>query len=320
MKTIKNLLVFIFVSITLGGVLVGCSKAKYKKTKGGMPYQLFRGKDTQLIQAGDYIKIQFTQKIKDSVYFTTVGLLPQYQQVNVQQSPYDISELWTSLRVGDSIVATQMIDTFMKRNPQNIPPQFKKGDKIMTYVKILAIFKTDSAARADYEKGNQEWLAGEVKTIEKFLADKKITTQKTPSGALVETIIPGTGNLIDSGKYVSVNYTGTSWSGKKFDSNTDSSFQHMGPLSFVVGTVGAGGMIKGIDEAVRLMRMGTKAKVYIPSVLAYAGNPGSPLIKPYENLIFDIEVLDIKDKMPVQPQMPGQQPQVQQMENPQPNK
>jgi|CXWL01.1.fsa_nt_gi FKBP-type peptidyl-prolyl cis-trans isomerase len=317
MNTIKNLLLFLLFNLAIGGIFVSCSKATYKKTKGGMPYQLFAGKDTQQINAGDFIKILFTQKIKDSIYFTTEGILPTYKQVNQVPSPYDISEVWTSLRVGDSVVATQMMDTFIKRSPQNVPPQFKKGDKIITYVKILAVFKSDSAARIDYEKGNQDWLAGEIKTIDKFLADKKITAQKTASGAFVEIMNPGTGNLIDSGKYISVNYTGTSWSGKKFDSNTDTAFGHMSPLPFVVGT---GAMIKGFDDAVKLLRMGGKAKVYIPSILAYGGNPGSPLIKPYENLIFEIEIVDIKDKMPTRPEMMGQQPHVQNIDAPQSNK
>jgi FKBP-type peptidyl-prolyl cis-trans isomerase len=94
---------------------------------------------------------------------------------------------------------------------------------------------------------------------------------------------------------VIVNYTGTSWSGKKFDSNTDSSFGHVGPMPFIAGI---GGMIKGFDEAALLLRKGSVARVYIPSVLGYAGQPNSPNIKPYENLVFDIEVLDVKDKAP----------------------
>lgn len=306
MKSIKNLIIFSFVSITLGGILLSCgSKASFKKTKGGMPYQLFKGKDTQQIRMGDVIKMEFTQKIKDSVYFTTVGGLPQYQQVTDKVSPYDISELWTSLKLGDSIITTQLIDTFMNRNPQNFPPQFKKGDKIITYVKILGIFRSDSVARADYEKTNKDWLAGEIKTIEKFLADKKVSAEKTPSGAFVEILNRGTGSLVDSGNYVSVNYTGVSWSGKKFDSNTDSSFQHVGPYPFVAGT---GAMIKGFDEAVQFLALGGKAKVYIPSMLAYAGNPGSALIKPFENLIFDIEVVSIQDKEPTQAPVTQQPP------------
>ncbi|MDZ4793906.1 MAG: FKBP-type peptidyl-prolyl cis-trans isomerase [Bacteroidota bacterium] len=316
MKSIKNLFLFSFLSIALGGMLVSCgTKSSFKKTKGGMPYQLFKGKDTQQIRMGDVIKMEFTQKIKDSVYFTTVGGLPQYQQISDKVSPYDISELWTSLKLGDSVITTQLIDTFMSRNPQNFPPQFKKGDKIITYVKILAVFRSDSLARIDYEKTNKDWLATEIKTVEKYLADKKITAQKTPSGAFVEILTPGTGNLVDSGNYVTVNYTGVSWSGKKFDSNTDSSFQHVAPYPFVAGT---GAMIKGFDEGVQFLRLGGKAKVYIPSMLAYGGSPTSPLIKPFENLIFDLEVINIQDKEPAQVPI-TQQPPVK-VDLPQPQK
>jgi FKBP-type peptidyl-prolyl cis-trans isomerase len=215
------------------------------------------------------------------------------------------------------VVTTQLIDTFMKRSPQNIPPQLKKGDKIMTYVKVLAIFKSDSLARADYDKGNKDWLATEIKTVENYLAEKKINAQRTPSGAFVEILSPGTGTPIDSGKYVSINYTGTNFAGKKFDSNTDPSFGHVAPYSFVVGTP-VPSVVKGLDEALKFMRQGTKAKVYIPSMLAYGGAPqqGSP-IKPYEKLIFDLEVVDVKDKAPAQPQQPGQP---QNVDIPQPQK
>lgn len=316
MNSIKNTLLLVVAGLAIGGALTGCSKAKYKKTKGGMPYQVFASKDTQQIRAGNFIKIQYTQKIKDSTYFTTVGTLPQYQQVNEQQAPYDISELWTSLKLGDSVIATQMIDTFIARRPADIPPQYKKGDKIVHYIKVLAIFTSDTAARADFEKTNKEWLAGEIKTVEQYLAEKKITAQKTPSGAYVEILEPGTGALIDSGKYVSVNYTGTSWSGIRFDSNTDTAFHHVGPYPYLAGT---GAMIKGFDEAVQMMRLGGKARAYVPSVLAYGGQPGSALIKPYEHLIFDLEVVDVKDKMPAPPTRQDLPPQVQKVEAPQPN-
>ena len=314
MNTIKNGLLVLFSAV----LLVGCSKGKYRKTAGGMPYQLFRGKDTQQVRNGDFIKISYTYKVNDSIFFTTDGIPATYRQVNSSQiSPYDISELWTSLKLGDSVITTQLLDTFIKRDPQSIPPKFKKGDKIITYAKVLAIFKTDTAAQADYEKTNKDWLSGEMKTIEKFLADKKLTATKTPSGAFVQMLNPGSGNDIDSGKYVSVRYTGTSWSGKVFDSNTDTVSGVKPAMPFTVGT---GSMIKGFDEAVMLMKLGSKAKVYIPSILAYAGQPNSPLIKPYEILVFDIEIVDVKDKAPTRNDMMNQLPPGQKVDAPQPNK
>lgn len=287
--------------LVVAALAIGCGKSSYRKTKGGMPYQLYRGKDTQQVRPGYFIKVSFAQEIKDSLYFTTEGAIPEYRQVDpLQAQPYDVSELWTSLRLGDSIVCTQMIDTFIKRDPTRVPPQFKKGDKIVSYFKILAVFPNDSLARLDYEKTIQSFQASETARIEKFLAEKKINAVKTPGGVMVDIKQPGTGNLVDSGNYVSVKYTGTSWSGKKFDSNVDPKFGHTEPLSFVMGT---GSMIKGFEEALELLRPGGKATAYIPSSLAYGGNPRSPDIKPFESLIFEMELIDVKDKMPARQEM-----------------
>ncbi len=260
-----------------------------------MPYKLFRSNDTQRVVPGNYIKISVLQKVKDSVLISTQKALPIYLFVsNQEQKPYDISEIWPLLHLGDSVIIMQAIDTFIKRAPQSVPPQFKRGDQVITTIKVLGIFTSDSLARADEAKARETYLQGEIKEIEKYLAGKNITARKTPSGAFVEIVRPGEGNLVDTGNYISVNYKGTSWSGVTFDSNTDSAFQHVGPFNFVVGSRP---MIKGFDEGLCFLQKGTKARFYIPSTLGY-GPSGNQNIKPYEHLIFDIEVLDVKDKAP----------------------
>jgi FKBP-type peptidyl-prolyl cis-trans isomerase FkpA len=296
MKTIKNLL------LVMAGIaaLASCTKKSYRKTPGGLPYQVVSGNGKEKVKMGDYIKVQLTQKIQDSVYFSTGGKLAIYLHVAPTPNPYDIGEIWSSLKVGDSIIATQMMDTFIVRSPNSVPPQFKRGDKIITYAKVVGIFANDSLARVDDEKSRKDLLAAEVKELETYLASKNIKAQKTPSGSFVEVINPGEGMQADSGKYVSVFYTGTSFSGKKFDSNTDTSFHHTDPYPFVVGT---GTMIKGFDEGVQFLKKGGNAKVYIPSMLAYAGQPTSPLIKPYEHLVFDIKIHDVMPKAPEKPNM-----------------
>ena len=277
-------------------ILAACGKMDYKKSPGGMPYKIYPSGDTLAIQTGDYVKIHFTRKIKDSMVYNSVNGLPAYVPITNSSEPYDISEIWTKLHVGDSVVTIQMIDTFIKRSPNGVPPHLKKGDRIVTTVKILEIFKSDSLARADEQKTTDAFLKNEITFLEKYLADIGIKAQKTTSGAWVEVINPGTGNLADSGNYVSVDYTGTSFSGKKFDSNTDPAFNHLQPLSFVVGS---GQMIKGFDEGVRYLRPGGSAKVYIPSMLGYGPSPAPQSgIKPYEHLIFDIKLTAVKEKAP----------------------
>ncbi len=288
MRTIR-----IFSVLALASVMIAsCSQTSLKKTPGGMPYQVFSGKDTQKVVVGDFIKASYIYKVNDSVLFDTHDAMPVYIPVLAQTQPYDISEVWAGLKLGDSVVATQMLDTFIKRMPESIPPQFKKGDRIRIFAKILGIFKNDSLKNIDQKKTMDAFAANEVVVVENYLKEKKIVAQKTPSGAFVEIKNQGTGNNIDSGKYVTVNYTGTSFSGKKFDSNTDTAFHHVEPLGFVVG---AGQMIRGFDEGVRMMKPGGSARLYIPSLLAYGERPGSPLIKPFEHLIFDVQIVEVKD-------------------------
>ena len=287
-------------------LLASCTGSTFQKTPGGMPYQVFRSKEKQQAKAGDFLKVRLTQKINDSVYFTTGDKLPIYIPVGQQSQPYDISEIWTKLYAGDSVVATQMMDTFLKRMPAgNLPPEFKKGDRIITYVKVLAIFGSDSLKRIDEQKETAAFTKREAIEVEKFIGANMSKVQRTPSGAYVEIIAQGEGAEIKNGNFVSLNYTGATIAGKVFDSNTDPSFKHVEPLQF---TVGVGQMIKGFDEAILFVKKGGKAKVYIPSTLGYGGAPppGAP-IKPYEHLVFDFTVLDVKEKAPEQPAMPPAQ-------------
>ena len=297
MRTIRNLVFFLFAI----SMLAACGKVAYRKTAGGMPYQLYKGKDTQRIYTGNIVKVNLSYKVKDSVYFSSFGKVPVYMPVHAESQPYDISEIMTKLGIGDSVIATQMMDTFIKRNRASIPPEFKKGDRIVTTLKVLAIFTSDSAAGADEDKEKKVLLASEIDFLGKYLASKNIKAEKSPSGIYVEVINPGSGNLADSGKYVTLNYTGTHLDGKKFDSNVDTSFHHVGPISF---TVGDGQMVKGFDEGVRLLRVGGTGRAYVPSMLAYGARPrpGSG-IKPFEHLVFDLTIVDVKDQAPPAPEI-----------------
>lgn len=288
-----------FVLLAAAALISSCGKTSYKKTPGGMPYKIYASKDTQKVVAGNFIKVTVTQKLNDSVLFTTDNAMPVYLMVSGQvQQSYDISELWTSLKLNDSVVTTQMVDTFIKRAPDRMPPNFKNGDRIFTYLKIQGIYANDSLARADEELTRKAFVAKDAIAVEKFLTEKKISTQKTPSGAFVEIIQPGTGPVASAGNYVTVNYTGAKLlNGEKFDSNTDSTFGHLAPMSY---TTGQGEMIKGFDEAIMMMQKGAKVRVYIPSMLGYGSTGKPPKIQPNEHLMFDLELLDIQTKVPGQ--------------------
>ena len=108
----------------------------------------------------------------------------------------------------------------------------------------------------------------------------------TASGLQYEIIQEGSGNKPSATDNVTVHYHGTLIDGTVFDSSTERGT----PASFGVNQV-----IPGWTEALQLMSVGAKFKLYIPQELAYGANPhpGGP-IKPYSALIFDVELIEIK--------------------------
>jgi FKBP-type peptidyl-prolyl cis-trans isomerase len=122
---------------------------------------------------------------------------------------------------------------------------------------------------------------------EAFLAEngKKPGVTTTASGLQYEVVTMGTGPKPTASDKVTVHYTGTLIDGTKFDSSVDRGQ----PATFPVG-----GVIRGWVEALQLMPVGSKWKLYIPSDLAYgpSGGPGGS-IPGNSTLIFDVELLEI---------------------------
>jgi peptidylprolyl isomerase len=107
----------------------------------------------------------------------------------------------------------------------------------------------------------------------------------TPSGLKYVIVKEGEGSFADSGKVVTVHYSGYLENGKKFDS----SVERDEPFSFILGV---GQVISGWDEGLKLMKKGSKAKLIIPPSLGY-GELDLDRIPPNSTLIFDVELLDV---------------------------
>ena len=107
----------------------------------------------------------------------------------------------------------------------------------------------------------------------------------TPSGLQYEVIKMGTGPKPTLESTVKVHYTGTLIDGTEFDS----SVKRGEPVEFPLS-----GVIEGWTEALQLMPVGSKFKIYLPQNIAYGENEtGGGQIKPYSTLIFEVELLEI---------------------------
>lgn len=125
--------------------------------------------------------------------------------------------------------------------------------------------------------------------IAKYNKRTEIMTD-TPSQPQLEYVIvtPGDGTVAETGKTVTVNYTGTFTDGTVFDSS-----EKPGRTPFTF-TLGAGQVIAGWDQGVAGMQVGETRKLTIPPQLAY-GERGAPgAIPPNSTLLFTVTLLDVK--------------------------
>jgi len=152
---------------------------------------------------------------------------------------------------------------------------------IMVYFEQLAQQRAQAMAEA-----NKEFFKEHIEENEKFLAENKnrseVTT--TASGLQYEVITMGTGDTPTSANVVRVHYTGTLIDGTVFDSSVNRGE----PAEFGVSYV-----IQGWVEALQLMPVGSKFKLYIPENLGYGADGAGGFIQPYSALIFEVELLEI---------------------------
>jgi len=135
------------------------------------------------------------------------------------------------------------------------------------------------------EKELMERFGANKREGEEFLAKNKASEDviTTASGLQYTILKEGKGPKPTYGNRVKVHYTGTLLDGTVFDS----SVERGEPAVFGVGQV-----IQGWVEALQLMPVGSKWKLFIPQELAYGEN-GAGQIKPYSVLVFEVELLEI---------------------------
>lgn len=141
---------------------------------------------------------------------------------------------------------------------------------------IQAYFTEISKAEAEKNtKAGEDFLAANA---------SKSGVVTLPSGLQYEILKVGTGAKPTAADQVKCHYHGTTIDGKVFDSSVDRGE----PAVFPVGNV-----IPGWTEALQLMPVGSKWKLFIPAALAYGERGAGADIKPNSTLIFEVELLEI---------------------------
>ncbi|WP_169337673.1 FKBP-type peptidyl-prolyl cis-trans isomerase [Segetibacter koreensis] len=160
-------------------------------------------------------------------------------------------------------------------------PTLMNMDQANQIMGKLAETKAKKVAEVEKEKG-REFLV-------KNKARKEVV--ETPSGLQYEILVKGTGPVPKKEDTVTAHYIGSLLSGKEFDN----SYKRGEPLSIPVS-----GVIPGWTEALTMMPVGSKWKLYIPSSIGYGDYGAGQEIPGGSTLVFEVELLGIGSNKPKQ--------------------
>jgi FKBP-type peptidyl-prolyl cis-trans isomerase len=139
----------------------------------------------------------------------------------------------------------------------------------------------------------------DIAIIDAYLAKNNIQAQTSKSGMRYTIIEEGSGPMAQVGDMVQVSYTGNVLEGDYFDTSVEEKAKEFGlynpgrpygPYEFILGT---GGVIHGWDEGIALLNQGAKARLYIPSPMAYGDQQRSEVIVANAILEFEVELVGI---------------------------
>jgi FKBP-type peptidyl-prolyl cis-trans isomerase FkpA len=316
---------------------VGCTEQKFKITKTGLEYKVISGNGGNDIKYGNAIEFKAYSYYNDSLLATPYDSVAQVIEVDSTKLPVEYVKIFTSAKKGDSIFTRMSTDTIKKFN--QLPPFAKKGflgyrfkilDIITDSARVVALRNESMQSLKRIDSISYEKQKGiDDKTLNDYIAKNNIKTTKTAKGTYVEIQTPGEGEVIDSGKAITVDYKGMTLDGKIFDRSYDAATgKSIKPFTFVVGQRGS---IQGWSDGLVYFKKGGKGKLFIPSSLAYGPRGAGADIKPNTPLMFEIAIVDVltqdqyqkkkeeqQKMMQLQQQLQnrGQQPQQQPQQQP----
>ncbi len=312
------------IAIILGLAVLGLSSCKqYEKGEGDLMYKIHDDKSGEKIKDGDFVAFNAIEKTEgDSVLYSSY----EYDRPSllVKEPSLFKGDLFAALAMlseGDSATFKINIDSMVAKmgRPKSADTTSKylvytiKVDKVIPKGSLndsLFRGKIDTYLKAEMDKAK----GAEAAKFNAYVSKEGAKPNVTTSGLNYVITKQGTGPKAAMGDTVLVNYTGRFLTGKVFDTSIlevakkEGTFNDQRPYEPLKMPVGMNGSIAGFEEGLMLFPAGTKAKLILPSKLAY-GEQGSQGIAPYTPLVFEIEIVKIipasGGSVPPPPTAPG---------------
>jgi FKBP-type peptidyl-prolyl cis-trans isomerase FklB len=207
-------------------------------------------------------------------------------QAQVLKNKSDSLSYALGILLADGVIRQNIKDLNIDLVQLGLGEKLSGNETILTAQNANVLMKKHAEAKAEADKleADKLLLANKQNGIDFLLSNaERMEVTTLPSGLQYEILIEGEGESPTKFDNVTCHYVGTLIDGTVFDSSVDRGE----PLSFGLGKV-----IKAWQEALPLMKKGSKWKIYSPYKLAYGERSAGKHIKPYSALIFEVELIE----------------------------
>jgi FKBP-type peptidyl-prolyl cis-trans isomerase FkpA len=291
MKHLQIIILFI-----VSAAAVSCHSGKEKQTKSGMKYTVYRETGGKKPHIGDWVTVDMVYSDEnDSVLFDS-RMYGKPLRFELQKPKFTGSFEEGLLYIGEGDSATffvnadSMFEKVIVKEAHGLVSHRPRPGSFLKFDLSLLRVQPYQEAELEIAMNDSRQEQAERKTLDAYLQEKNIVSEKQPEGYYLVMQSKGNGKEVKKGDRISLYFTGHFLSGAVFESNVKSGK----PYSFVVGN---GDVIKAWDLAAQKLHEGDKATLIIPSSLAYGSeglkrpNSLNYFIPPFSTLIFDVEVV-----------------------------
>jgi len=260
----------------------------FTKARNGIDFiTLKKGPGGKLIN-GYYASIDYLLYTKDTVIYNSYSRggphITRYDSIDARE--FSFNTLLQFMTIGDSTLFIISSDSIFKG--KEMPWYMKNNSSVFYTVKLQSQqskneFETESKKQQDL----MNILANkEINDLNQFIKENKISNQPEPSGIYYIEKKKGKGVQPVKGNTVWIFLKCSLISGKEIYRTCF----NCKPLDYALGS---GKFLKGVEEGLYMMHAGGKARLILPSALAY-GAAGYQTVPSYSTLIIDIELVDVK--------------------------
>ena len=270
-------------------MITGCNSEHpgFKQYDSGLYYKThISNPDSIKPIVGDMVTVEMVYRTKNDSIFSDSRLNPTPMMFPVNEFTYagDIYEALTTMNKGDSTTFVFGTDSFfIKTAIAPIPEFLDSGSFFYMDLKLIEV-KSKEEYEGEMQAEKLALMKEENTILKAYLLANNITAEPTQSGLYYIEKAAGNGESPVNTDIVSIRYSATflgdttPFFSRGFNGEEPNSYQ-----------VGAGQMGNGIDEGLRLMKVGGKATLICPSHLAFGEGRGGQ-IPPFKTIIFEVEL------------------------------